>query len=709
MPPVACRVFYAKNPLLRIELLIVMKNWNLPKILNTPLGIVVTVAASIFGVELLLMALLIFLRPIFGLSDITWNAVDSISLTVVVTPLLYLLVFRKIRESEEYLRQINTAAQDAIVVIDEQCRVVDWNLAAQEMFQYGREEALGQRLHQLLIPPRFQADVDHGFARFRESGAGPLIGKITEVMAMRKDGGEICAELSISAVNVQGGWHAIGIIRDITERKRAEEATANARKKLITLFESISDAVLIVDMNGRFVHVNNSACTRLGYSYEEMLQIGPADIDTPEYAAKVPERIKTILEQGKLVFETAQVRKDGAVIQVELNSRVIDYDGNPAIMSVVRDITERKRAETELRNAKEQAEAATRLKDQFVALISHDLRSPLISIKGAIDMAKEDGQEGLQKTGKDHTFDRISRSTEGLITLIERLLDHSRLQAGSIKPEMRFINVRSLVEEQIGRISHLALVKNIAIHDTLPESMHIYADPDLYGEVIQNLLSNAIKFTLRGGRVDILSPDDASVVVRDNGIGIDEKLLPDLFDSEMKTTTFGTDGEKGLGLGLPYAFDIMKAHGGSLTAMPIKNAGAEFHVILPKHETIVIIVDDNDIQRIIMRDMIAKLNSVRVVEAHNGADALDMLQHVMPAVIITDIQMPVMDGFELVRRIRDLPQYEMVPIMVVTAFAGTDHGEMREKLSTLGADDFIAKPLTEDKFLPVVARYLGIV
>ena len=709
MPPVACRVFYAKNPLLRIELLIVMKNWNLPKILNTPLGIVVTVAASIFGVELLLMALLIFLRPIFGLSDITWNAVDSISLTVVVTPLLYLLVFRKIRESEEYLRQINTAAQDAIVVIDEQCRVVDWNLAAQEMFQYGREEALGQRLHQLLIPPRFRADVDHGFARFRESGAGPLIGKITEVMAMRKDGGEICAELSISAVNVQGGWHAIGIIRDITERKRAEEATANARKKLITLFESISDAVLIVDMNGRFVHVNNSACTRLGYSYEEMLQIGPADIDTPEYAAKVPERIKVILEQGKLVFETAQVRKDGAVIQVELNSRVIDYDGNPAIMSVVRDITERKRAETELRNAKEQAEAATRLKDQFVALISHDLRSPLISIKGAIDMAKEDGQEGLQKTGKDHTFDRISRSTEGLITLIERLLDHSRLQAGSIKPEMRFINVRSLVEEQIGRISHLALVKNIAIHDTLPESMHIYADPDLYGEVIQNLLSNAIKFTLRGGRVDILSPDDASVVVRDNGIGIDEKLLPDLFDSEMKTTTFGTDGEKGLGLGLPYAFDIMKAHGGSLTAMPIKNAGAEFHVILPKHETIVIIVDDNDIQRIIMRDMIAKLNSVRVVEAHNGADALDMLQHVMPAVIITDIQMPVMDGFELVRRIRDLPQYEMVPIMVVTAFAGTDHGEMREKLSTLGADDFIAKPLTEDKFLPVVARYLGIV
>jgi len=425
-----------------------MKNWNLPKILNTPLGIVIAVAASIFGVELLFMALLdIFFMRTFKLPDVAWYVIDAISLTIIVTTLLYLLVFRKIKESEDYLRQINAAAQDAIVVINGQCQVADWNLAAQKMFQYSREEALGQQLHQLIAPPRTRTDVHHGFARFQMNGKGPLIGKVSEVIAIRRDGSEIHAELSISAVKVRGGWHAIGIIRDITERKRteeflrksteeienlynhapcgyhsldkdgvicrindtelawlgytrnevvgkikwpdlitsagqqafqerfarlmkqgsvhdievgiirkdgtvftglinskaiydpsgnyvmswstvfditerkqADEATAKAREKFQILFDTISDAILIVDMTGRFIHVNRSACARLGYSYEEMLQMSPSDIDTPEYAAKVPERIKAILEHGKLIFETTQVSKDGVPTQADLPS-----------------------------------------------------------------------------------------------------------------------------------------------------------------------------------------------------------------------------------------------------------------------------------------------------------------------------------------------------------------------------------------------------
>jgi len=133
-----------------------MKNWNLSKILNTPLGVVTAVAVSIFGVELLFMMLLhMFFRPMFGLSGATWNIIDAISLTIIIAPLLYWLVFRKIKENEDYLRQINAAAQDAIVVVDEQCLVVDWNLAAQKMFQYRREEVLGQQLHRLIVTPRF--------------------------------------------------------------------------------------------------------------------------------------------------------------------------------------------------------------------------------------------------------------------------------------------------------------------------------------------------------------------------------------------------------------------------------------------------------------------------------------------------------------------------------------------------------------------------
>ncbi|MDE2117619.1 MAG: PAS domain S-box protein [Betaproteobacteria bacterium] len=126
--------------------------------------------------------------------------------------------------------------------------------------------------------------------------------------------------------------------------------------KFHTLFNSISDAIFITGMDGRFILVNSSACERLAYSQEELLQMGPADIDTPEYAAKVPERIKALQEHGKLVFESAHVRKDGVVIPIELNSRIIDYDGRPAIMAVARDITERKRAEELLRKSSEEVE-----------------------------------------------------------------------------------------------------------------------------------------------------------------------------------------------------------------------------------------------------------------------------------------------------------------------------------------------------------------
>ncbi|MDO8263507.1 MAG: PAS domain S-box protein, partial [Gallionella sp.] len=201
-----------------------MKNWRLSVLLSNPLAIIIAVAAVVFSVELLFMALHGLLVPMFELSNLTWGVIDAVTLSAAVAPLLYFLVFRKIQESEERFRQINATAQDAIIVVDEQARITDWNLAAQKMFQYSPEEALGQQLHQLIAPPRFHADAARGFARFQETGAGPLIGKTTELLAMRKDGSEFSIEHSISAIKVKDRWHALGVMRDLTERKHVEAA-----------------------------------------------------------------------------------------------------------------------------------------------------------------------------------------------------------------------------------------------------------------------------------------------------------------------------------------------------------------------------------------------------------------------------------------------------------------------------------------------------
>jgi len=197
-----------------------MKNGKLAALLNTPLGVMIAVASLVAAVELLIMLAIL---PVIIPQDY-WAFADPVLLTLLVAPLLYFLVFRKIQASEERLRQINATAQDAIIVVDEQARITDWNLAAQKMFGYSREEALGQPLHQLIAPPRYHADAARGFAHFEKTGGGPLIGQTSEVAALRKDGSEFSIELSISPIKAQGRWYAMGIIRDITERKQAEAA-----------------------------------------------------------------------------------------------------------------------------------------------------------------------------------------------------------------------------------------------------------------------------------------------------------------------------------------------------------------------------------------------------------------------------------------------------------------------------------------------------
>ncbi|MBI1887247.1 MAG: PAS domain S-box protein [Nitrosomonadales bacterium] len=683
-----------------------MKNWNLPKLLNTPLGVVIAMAVSIFGVELLFMVLLhMFFRPMFGLSGATWNIIDAIVLTIVIAPLLYWLVFRKIKEKEDYLRQINAAAQDAIVVVNEQCRIVDWNLAAQKMFQYSREEVLGQQLHRLIVPPCFRADVDHGFARFQENGEGPLIGKIAEVLATRKDGSEIHAELSISAVEMRGGWHAIGIIRDITERKRTEEslrksaeeiedlynhapcgyhsldkdgvicrindtelawlgytrdevvgkmrwpdlitsagrqafherfarcmeqesvydvevdmirkdgtvftglvsskaiydsggdfamswstvfditerkrneeAVTKAREKFQILFDMISDAILVVGMDGRFIHVNRSACMRLGYSYEELLQLGPADIDTPEAAAMVPERIKAILEQGKLVFETTQVSKDGIPTQVELNSRLVEFDGKPAFLSVARDITERKRMENALHRAKEAAELALAEQRQLVAMISHEYRSPLAVIDSAAQLLE------IKLPAESDTapiIARIRRGVSRLTNFLDNCLTEGRMDSEALTLRSSAIDLHALVASVVEG-TQLISESHQLITELDPDLPLLDADPQLLGIMLLNLLGNAIKYSPSGSEVRLRIKRIGQVCsfeVIDQGCGIPADELPFIFQKYMRGRS--VTSLPGAGLGLSLVSRIAAQHGGRVEMKSREGEGAHVTVTIP--------------------------------------------------------------------------------------------------------------------------------
>ncbi|MBI5637782.1 MAG: response regulator [Nitrospinae bacterium] len=355
---------------------------------------------------------------------------------------------------------------------------------------------------------------------------------------------------------------------------------------------------------------------------------------------------------------------------------------------------------------------ATRLKDQFVSLVSHDLRGPIAGIKSTADFTRQMLREGDGAEKADGLVVSISELAAALLDLLDQLLDISRLQTGKITPINRTFFVRQLAAERMLMAAPAAEQKNIAIRNELPEDARVLADRALYGQVIGNLLSNAIKFSRPGGVIRIYAPAAEgafAVAIEDRGIGIPPGVVGDIFRHEVKTSTVGTGGERGTGLGLPFCMDIMKAHGGAIEADSRPGEGSTFIIRLPLTGRTALVVDDLEAHRAIFKRALAKVGDVTVAEAENGRDALEELRRSTPNLIITDIEMPEMNGIALLSAVRGDPRFRDIPVVVVTSNRGAGREavqKLREELLAIGASDFLEKPVIEEEFIRCVRRFL---
>lgn len=325
-----------------------------------------------------------------------------------------------------------------------------------------------------------------------------------------------------------------------------------------------------------------------------------------------------------------------------------------------------------LKSAKEKAETATKLKDEFVAVVSHDLKSPLLSMKNLLELA-EKSSGGLAELEKKGALARMRGTTGTLLNMIDHILNHNRLKSGRVLLEKKFIGAKRLADAHMNAVGHDAARKNITLINDLPEDMFVFADAVLLGQVLHNLLTNAVKFTPSDGEIAVFAPypGKPGISVRDTGVGIPKNLIGRLFDGNVNTTTPGTEGEKGTGLGLPYAFDVMREHGGTLE-VESSDGGSTFTASLPEHRTMVLIVDDYAIYRNLIRDMLLTIGDIEVVEAENGKQAVETLGRITPDLIVTDIQMPEMNGYALMEHVRADPTLRAIPIIAVSGNAVGD-------------------------------------
>jgi signal transduction histidine kinase len=233
----------------------------------------------------------------------------------------------------------------------------------------------------------------------------------------------------------------------------------------------------------------------------------------------------------------------------------------------------------------EEIKRAAEQKEKFISLVSHDLRSPLSGINGMLEIGLEQSEKDWIAMRETGAISQIIKTIDGLIVMVETLLNHSRLKAGKIWPQKLVFLAGPLVKKQIDGVLHAAKSKGITVRNELPEEMRICADPELFGRVMHNLLSNSVKFTPNGGTITVSKPwpDKSSIAVKDTGVGIKKEMHENLFSSDFQTTTFGTGGEKGTGLGLPYSFDIMNAHGGSLVFENDEEDGCVFIANFPNN------------------------------------------------------------------------------------------------------------------------------
>ncbi|MCI5076377.1 PAS domain S-box protein [Oricola sp.] len=249
------------------------------------------------------------------------------------------------RESEELFRAISTAAQDAVLLLDDIGRIVFWNDAATRIFGYRAHEAIGQDVHLFLAPDRYQAAAQAAWPRFSEHGGGAVVGTVREVMGLRKDGDEVPLELSVSAMRLGGSWHAVGIMRDISERVEKERELRLFR----ALLDHSNDAVEVIDIDTlRILDMNEKGCRDLGYSREEILTMSVGDID-PEFSKfDVGMTEAQIARKDAIVLERTHRRKDGTEFPVEISLRFVKMDDHAYALGISRDITRRKLFEEKL-------------------------------------------------------------------------------------------------------------------------------------------------------------------------------------------------------------------------------------------------------------------------------------------------------------------------------------------------------------------------
>jgi len=370
--------------------------------------------------------------------------------------------------------------------------------------------------------------------------------------------------------------------------------------------------------------------------------------------------------------------------------------------STVIDITGLKEKEIEIEKSNSALRELNVAKDKFISIVSHDLRAPFTTLLGFSEILLN--EKDITEDEKLEYIKYIYDASKTQLNLINCLLDWSRLQTGRIKVDPQRLNVKSAVANAVTPLTGDAVRKNIDIKLDIPTDLFISADERLIGQAIMNLTSNAIKYTPEGKEISIHSQrfkdGMIEIVVRDEGMGIAEENQNKLFKIDQKFSLVGTGGEKGSGLGLTLMKEIIDKHGGQVWFYSKVGEGSEFHFTIPEAKNCILIVEDDLAVRSLYKKVIENnLKNFEIKTVDNGYEAISALKDILPTIIITDHDMPLMNGIQLVEALKKRDANSTIPVIVVSAKL---NDEISRIYSRLGVDRIIPKPVDSHVLLDTI-------
>lgn len=662
--------------------------------------------------------------------------------------------YRKLVLSDRYFRSVLDHAQDAIVSTDGRGHITSLNRAAVELFARAQDEVIGSPITQL-CGGQWDESLAH-LVHQLQSGGSP---SLQTLECKRADGSLFYVEVSAGVVSDEL-HRPIGftvIARDITERKKGEEAAALSSQRLQAIFQQTAAGIAQVDSTGRFLEANQRYCEIVGRTMEELRTLRLQEITHPDDLPENASQFQKIFRDGKpFRIEKRYQRPDGSSVWVSNSvSLLTNTKGEPhAAVAVTIDISDRKAAEQiqlemakqreslleSERAARSEAERISQMKDEFLATLSHELRTPLNAILGWSQILQ---REFPKPDELGQGLEVIARNARAQAQIIEDLLDMSRIISGKVRLDVQRLDLAAVVKSSLETIAPAADAKGIRLLSTIDPLLGVAVSGDVnrMQQILWNLLTNAVKFTPKGGKIHVLLErvnSHVEISVIDSGAGIDPEFLPYVFDRFRQADGSITRQHGGLGLGLAIVKQLVEIHGGFVRVKSAgRGQGATFVVALPltpvhpaadneesrRHPTAgpvgglpteasldisglqVLVVDDEPDARTLVKRLLED-HGANVVTAASASDAFELVRTSRFDVLISDIGMPGEDGYSLIRRVRALGKDHRgeTPAIALTAYARSDD---RIKAISAGFLMHVAKPVERDELITMVAAAAG--